>query len=66
MEWIGPQVPLLTWVNWPIGREGVVKMGDGGDVPGVTDHGTCPEGAGVVNEVRDNRIHEFLREVGDW
>ena len=41
-------------------------MGDGGDVPGVTGRGTRPEGVGIVNEVRDNRIHEFLWEVSDW
>ena len=41
-------------------------MEDGGDVPGVTGHGACPEGVGAINEVGDKRIQKFLWEVGDW
>jgi hypothetical protein len=43
-----------------------MKVGDGGDVPRVTGHRACKEGAGVVNEVGDDRFHEVLRELGDW
>ena len=49
-----------------IDREGVVKMGDDGDVPRVAGHGACQEGGGVVNEVGDNCFHKVLREPGDW
>ena len=41
-------------------------MGDGGDVPRVTDNGAYKEGAGVVNKVGDDNFHELLREPGDW
>ena len=65
-EWVRPPILLVPRENCPvIRREGVVKMGDGGDVPQVAGHGACPEGAGVVNEVGDNRIYKFLWEPSD-
>ena len=46
--------------------EGVVKMGYGANIPRITGQGACDEGGGVVNEVRENYLHDFLRETGDW
>jgi hypothetical protein len=48
-----------------VGREGVMEMMDGGDVPRVTCQGARQEAACVINEVGDNLFHEFLREFGD-
>ena len=48
-----------------VGREGVMKIGDGGDVPREICHGARQEGAYIVNEV-DNRFQKLLRELGDW
>ena len=47
------------------GREGVMKMGDDGDVPGVTRRGARQEAAGVENEVGDD-FHKLLWELCDW
>ena len=44
-----------------VGREGVMKMGDGGNVPRETCHGARQEGARIVNEVGDDRFHKLLR-----
>ena len=49
-----------------VGREGVMKIGDGGDVPRETCHGVRQEGAYIVNEVGDNHFHKLLQELGDW
>ena len=58
-----PIFPSFPWESHPaISCEGVVNVGDGGDVPRVAGHGACQEGAGVVNEVQDDRFHEFLRK----
>ena len=46
--------------------EGVMKVGDGSDVPRVACRGACQEGARVANEVGDNQSHELLRELGNW
>jgi hypothetical protein len=48
-----------------VGREGVMKMGDGSDVPRITCRGAYQEGVLVVNEVGDNQFHEILREIED-
>lgn len=66
-EWSGPQI-LLARV-WPaigvvVGREGVVKMGHGSDVPRKTCRRTREKDVGVVDEVGDDHIHEFLWEPG--
>ena len=49
-----------------ISGEGVVKMADGGDVPYVAGQGTCQEDAGVIKEVGEDDVHEFLRKPGNW
>ena len=49
-----------------VGREGVVKMGDGCDIPRVAGHGARKEGESDINEVGDNQIDELLRKPGDW
>ena len=49
-----------------VGREGVMEIGDGGNVPRETCHGARQEGARIVNEVGDDRFHKLLRELGDW
>ena len=49
-----------------ISGERVVKITDGGDVPRMAGQGACQEGAGVVNEVGENRVHKFLRKPGNW
>jgi hypothetical protein len=41
-----------------------MKLGDGSNIPRVTCHGACEEGACVVSEVGDNQVHELLRELG--
>ena len=43
-----------------------MKMGDGSNIPRVTGQGACDESGRVVNEVRENYLHNFLRETGDW
>ena len=68
LERPGPQmrlVPLVPEVA-VLCREGVMKMGDGDDVPRVACHGTCEEGGGVVNEVGHDHFYEVLWELGDW
>lgn len=47
-----------------VGREGVVEMGYGGDVPRITCHGTREKGADVVNEVGNDDFHKFLWQPG--
>jgi hypothetical protein len=37
-----------------------MKMRDGGDVPGVTGQGACPEAARVVDEVCDDHFNDVL------
>jgi hypothetical protein len=54
-EWSRPEALLTTLVAFVmiVGREGMMKMGDGGNVP-------CQEGALVVNQVGDDLFHELL------
>ena len=44
-----------------VGREGVVKIGDGGNVPRVACNGACQEAARVVNEVGGDQFHKLLQ-----
>lgn len=50
--------------SFVVGREGVVKMGCGGNIPRVTGQRARKEGAGVVNKVRDDHLYEFLWKIG--
>ena len=67
-EWTGPTVLAVRpgYVLTVVGRKGVMEIGDGSNVPRVTCQGACKEGVGVVEEVRNNRCHKFLRKLGDW
>ena len=66
-EWPGPKVLLaLAVVVHVVGCKGVVKMGDGGDIPRVAGQGAREQGGCVVDEVRENFLYKFLREPGDW
>ena len=47
-----------------VSREGVVKVGDGCDVPRVAGHGAHKESAGVADE--EVQFCELLRKLGDW
>ena len=58
-------IPVFRVVVVVVGREGVMEMGDSGDVPGVTRRGACQEGTLVVNAMRDNPIYNLLRELGN-
>ena len=67
LERYRPQIPHILPASWPfVGREGVVKMGDGCGVPRVTCHGARKKGGCVVSKVGDNYMHEILRELGYW
>lgn len=58
---------LVPWIRYlVVGREGVVEMGYGGDVPRVTGHRTRKKGGSVVDKVGDDDFYEVLRKPGDW
>jgi len=60
-------VVSVSWEDRVVfGREGVMKMGDNGDVPRITRQGARQEAAGVINEVGSDDFHKLLRELGDW
>ena len=63
-----PVRPRTFWFVGPpavLSEEGVVKMWDGGGVPGATGHGACQEAAGVVDEIGDDHIDDLLGKFGD-
>ena len=43
-----------------VSDEHVVKMTNGGDIPGVRGEGACQEAAGVTPEVGNNHINKLL------
>ena len=43
--------------------EDVMKVRDGGDVPGVTGQGVCEEGALVVDQTDDAHFDDFQGET---
>ena len=45
--------------------EGVMEMGNGGDVPGVTGQGACAETARIVDEMGDDHFDDLLGKPGD-
>ena len=49
-----------------VGREGVMKMGDGSNVPRVKCHGKFQETGRLVDEIGENGFDKILREIGDW
>lgn len=66
LEWHRPPaVPFGPVADEVFGREGVMEVGDSGDVPRVAGHGACQEKARVVNKVGYNRFHGLLRELVD-
>ena len=40
--------------------EGVVEMGNGGDIPGVAGHGACAKSAIVVDKIGDDIFDNLL------
>jgi hypothetical protein len=64
-EWFGP--PRL-WFLGPLSigwsDEGVMKVRDGGDVPGVTGQGACEEAALVVDQMGNDHFDDPLGEPG--
>ena len=66
LERCRPPAPLVPVVGCQIiGDEGVVKMGEGGDIPRIAGQGACQDGVGVVNEVGENCVHKFSRKLGN-
>jgi len=63
-ERLGPVKSLLHVHITGWSDEGVMEMGDGGDVPGVIGQGACKETAYVTYET-DNRVYDLLGEPGD-
>ena len=61
----GPPNSRLTSPRMRPSDESVVKMRDGGDVPGVTGQGTCEETFRVVDEVGDDHFDNFERKIDD-
>ena len=61
---------MLCGVVWPetlvVGRKGVMKIGDGSNVPRVACHGAHEEAMRVVDEVENDHIYQLSRELGDW
>ena len=45
--------------------EGVMEVGDDGDVPGATGQGTCEEMALVVDEMGNDHLKDVLGKFGD-
>ena len=64
LERSGPPVLPARVEVVVIGCNGVMKIGDGSNVPRVTCHGARKEAARVVNEVGDNHFYEHLWELG--
>jgi hypothetical protein len=46
------------------GGESVMKMGEGGDVPGITGQGACQKTGFVVDEVGDDHLDDLLGKSG--
>jgi len=59
-------VPVARVGMVVVDREGVMKLGDSGDVPRVTCRGARKEATRVVNDEGDDHFHDILRKLGDW
>ena len=46
------------------GNEGVMEVGNGGDVPGVAGQGACEETASVIDEMVDDHFNDLLGKFG--
>ena len=44
--------------------KGVMKVGDSGDVPGVTGQGACDETGLVIDKMSDDHFDDLLGEPG--
>ena len=62
LEGIGPPKFRVPTSN---GVEGVIEVGDGGDVPGVTSQGARVETTCVVGEVGNNLLDDLVGKPGD-
>ena len=64
LEWYGPGSLRHIGPRTRSNGKSVVKMRDGGDVPGVTRQGACEETARVIDEVGDDHFDDLERKLG--
>jgi hypothetical protein len=64
-EWLRP--PEFQFVGPPAGPndESVMKVTDGGDVPGVASQGACEETVRVVDKVGNDHFDDLLGNLGE-
>ena len=62
LDGVGP--PELSIAGADVDGKGVVEMGNGGNVPGVTGQGACAETAHVIDQVRDDDSDDLEGKPG--
>ena len=63
-EGIGPPKLLVFAQEMDWSDKGMMKMRNGGEVPGVRSKGTCQEGELVVNEMSDDHLEDIRGNSG--
>ena len=57
-DWPRNSLFHLQFSDWS--GKGIMEVRDGGDVPGIKNHGGCEESALVVDKICDNRFNDLL------